>query len=140
MNLGIIIIIFGKGDVKRTDALIFKSFFNQNVKICLVNNGNHKKVFKLLDKLKSSSKCDISILNLRKELTTKGAVKAGIRFLSTINNLNLIIHTKPKNICSPKILDTMLEVFEDDLVKKTDERAELRSVYPIHEVFHFKLK
>jgi hypothetical protein len=139
MNLGIII-IFDKEDVKKIDALLFKSFFNQNVKICLVNNGNHEKVVKLLEKLKSSSKCDISILNLRKEQTTMAAVKAGVRYLSTMNNFNLIIHTKPKNICNPKIIDTMLEVFENDLMKKKDDRVLLRSVYSIDEVFHFKLK
>lgn len=139
MNLGIII-IFGKGDVKTTDALLFKSFFNQNVKICLVNNGNHEKVVKLLDKLKSSSKCDISILNLRKEQTTMAAEKAGVRFLSTINNVNLIIDIKPKNITNSKIIGTMLEVFEDHLINKKDEKVFLRSVYSIDEVFHFKLK
>jgi hypothetical protein len=139
MNLGIII-IFEEDDVITTDARIFKSFFNQNVKICLVNNGNHKKIFRLLDKLKDSSKCDISILNLRKKQITKAAVKVGVRFLSSMNNVNLIIHTKPKNICNPKIIDIMLEVFEGDLMKKKDERVLLRSVYSIHEVLHFKLK
>jgi len=48
MNLGIII-IFEKNDINTADALIFKSFFNQKVKICLVNNGNNEKFFKLLD-------------------------------------------------------------------------------------------
>jgi len=68
------------------------------------------------------------------------AVKAGVRFLSTMNNVNLIIYSNPKNICNPKIIDTILEVFEKDLMMKKDERVLLRSVYSINEVFHYRLK
>ena len=62
-----IIIIFGKNDIEISANLSFKSSFNKKFKICLVNNGNDDKVLKFLDKLKELSKCDISILNLRKE-------------------------------------------------------------------------
>lgn len=135
-----IIIVFGKNDFDSSNALNFKSFFYKNIKICLVNNGNHDKVFKLLNALKDSSKCDISILNLRKEKTVMLAVKAGVRFLTNSDNISLIIHTNPKNICKPKLIDNVLELIDQELIKKKDERVLLRSVYSINEVFNYRIK
>ncbi|MFK8060119.1 MAG: hypothetical protein AB8B78_08520 [Polaribacter sp.] len=129
-----IIIIFGKKDIDETNSLIFKSFFNQKIKICLVNNGNHKKVLKILNKLKNSSQCDISILNLRKEKKMMLAVKAGVRFLSKNENINLIIHTSPANISDPITIEKVKDVFEQELVLKKEERVLLRSVYSINEL------
>ncbi|MCH3885203.1 hypothetical protein [Tenacibaculum aquimarinum] len=128
-----IIIIFGKKDFDETNTLIFKSFFNQKIKICLVNNGNNNKNLQSLYKLKDSSKCDISILSLKKEKKLILAVKAGVRFLSQSENIKLIIHTKPKNISNPKSIEKLLKVFEQEWLAKKEERVLLRRVYSISE-------
>lgn len=133
MNKGIII-IFGENDLDETNSLTFKSFFNQKVKICLVNNGNHDNVLRLLNKLKDSSMCDISILNLRKEKKMMSAVKAGVRFLSKNENINIIIHANLKNILNSESIDKVLEAFEQELNIKKEERVLLRSVYSINEL------
>tara|TARA_B100000767_G_C19743347_1_gene527266 strand:- start:691 stop:1113 length:423 start_codon:yes stop_codon:yes gene_type:complete len=134
MNNGIII-IFEKNCIDTIEIQIFKLTFNKKIKICLVNNGNNEKIFKFLDTLKDSSECDISILNLRKEKTTMMAVKAGVRFLSNKNNINLIIYATPKSICNPKTIHKILKFFERDLKTKKDKRVLLRGVYSIQEAF-----
>ncbi|MFY9244084.1 MAG: hypothetical protein WAO74_13785 [Polaribacter sp.] len=131
-----LIVIFGKNDVHMTNADIFKSFFNQKIKICFVNNGNHDKVFNLLTELSESPSSDFSILNLRKEKASIFAVKAGVRFLSNKENVQLIIHTEPKNISSPKLIDRILTFFNEDLSTKKNERVLLRSVYSVHEILN----
>ena len=135
-----IIIIFRKNDTDITNTLIFKSFFNQKIKICLVNNGNHEDVFKLLSELKESSESDVSILNLRKEKTLKVAVKAGVRFLSNNGNIKLIIHAEPNNIANPIFIDKILEFFTQDITAKKNERVLLRRVYSVNEMSNYKRK
>tara|TARA_R110002049_G_scaffold183679_8_gene351678 strand:- start:9326 stop:9736 length:411 start_codon:yes stop_codon:yes gene_type:complete len=131
-----IIIIFGKNDVVNSNNLFLKSFFNKHIKICLINNGNNDEILEFLNELKYSSKCDISILNLKKEKTPMSAVKAGVRFLSTSENFNLIVYTKKKNIFTENIIRKIVEISKTDLMKKKDERILLRKVYSVSEIIN----
>ena len=129
-----IIIIFGKSDIEISANLSFKSSFNKKFKICLVNNGNDHKVLKFLDKLKELSKCDISILNLRKEKKSMLAVKAGVRFLTNKADINIFVYAKPKNILNKNLMKKMLKISDEDLENKIDERVLLRKVYSLDEL------
>jgi hypothetical protein len=129
-----IIIIFGKSDIEISANLSFKSSFNKKFKICLVNNGNDHKVLKFLDKLKELSKCDISILNLRKEKKSMLAVKAGVRFLTNTEDVNIFVYTKPKNILDKNLMKKILKISDEDLENKIDERVLLRKVYSLDEL------
>ncbi|WP_343329597.1 hypothetical protein [Polaribacter staleyi] len=129
-----VIVVFEKNDIDVLEKFPLKSFFNKQLKICLVNNGNDNKILKLLFKLKESSKFDISILNLRKEKASMAAVKAGVRFLSKTEDINLIVHTPPKNIFNKNLMKKMLKISDDDLALKIDERVLLRKVYALDEL------
>ena len=129
-----IIIIFGKSDIEISANLSFKSSFNKKFKICLVNNGNDHKVLKFLDKLKELSKCDISILNLRKEKKSMLAVKAGVRFLTNTEDVNIFVYAKPKNILDKNLMKKILKISDEDLENKIDERVLLRKVYSLDEL------
>lgn len=135
-----IVIIFGKNDFDITSTLNFKLFLDQKIKICLVNNGNQDKMLPLLNELSDSSKGDISILNLRKEKTTMLAVKAGVRFLSNIENLSLIVYANPTIIFTKGLIEKIIKTSNKDLIKRKDKRVLLRTVYSIQEVFNYKEK
>lgn len=131
-----IILIFGKNDVDISGKLFFNTYFSEEIKICLVNNGNHDKVFKHLNELKSLSKCDISILNLKKEKTAMLAVKAGVRFLSNSEELNLIVYTNQYTILTENIINKIIKTSNENLINKTDERVLLRRVYSVNEIIN----
>ncbi|QXP73689.1 hypothetical protein RRF68_03505 [Tenacibaculum sp. HL-MS23] len=131
-----IIIIFNKSDINILKTSFLKSFINQGIKILLINNGNHQAIIELLCALKEYSKKDISILTLRKEKKAMLAVKAGVRFLSTINNIGLIIHTKPMSMLNISFINKILNISEKDLFNKKEERVLLRRVYSINEIIN----
>ncbi|WP_157663280.1 hypothetical protein [Polaribacter sp. SA4-12] len=131
-----VIIIFGKNDLTISKNLSFKSSFSKKVKICLVNNGNDTKGLNFLYKLKESSKCDVSILNLRKEKESMLAVKAGVRFLTNTEDINIFVYANPKNILDKNLIKKILKISDEDLENKDDERVLLRRVYSFDELIN----
>lgn len=131
-----LIIIFDKEDFTVLNNLSVKLSFNKHIRICLINNGNDNKILNLLTKLKDKSKCDVFILNLRKEKTLMQAVKAGVRFLYNINDLDLIFYTKPKDSLSKVIFEKLVKITDIDLLDKKEERVLLRKVFPLDELIN----
>ena len=131
-----IIIIFDKNDINISKTSFLKSFINQGIKILLINNGNHQTILKLLSELKNYSKKDVSILTLRKEKKIILAIKAGVRFLSTIKDIGMIIYTKPESMLNISFINKILSVSEKDLFNKKKERVLLRRVYSISEIIN----
>jgi hypothetical protein len=129
-----IIIIFDKNDLTLSESLAFKFSLSKKVKICLVNNGNDPKVLNFLYKLKEASKCEVSILNLRKEKELMLAVKAGVRFLTNKEDINLFVYTKLKSILDKNLMKKVLKISEEDLENKIEERVLLRKVYSLEEL------
>ncbi|KGL63824.1 hypothetical protein PHEL85_0865 [Polaribacter sp. Hel1_85] len=76
----------------------------------------------------------MSILNLRKEKASDLALKAGVRFLFNNDNINLIVHAKPKNIFDKKLMKKIVNISDEDLRNKIDERVLLRKVYALNEI------
>jgi hypothetical protein len=131
-----LIIIFDKEDFTVLNNLSVKLSFNKHIRICLINNGNDNKILNLLTKLKNKSKCDVFILNLRKEKTLMQAVKAGVRFLYNINDLDLIFYTKPKDSLSKVMFEKLVKITDIDLLDKKEERVLLRKVFPLDELIN----
>ena len=131
-----LIIIFDKDDFTALKHLSVKPSFNEQIKICLINNGNDNKILNLLTKIKNKSKCDVFILNLRKEKPLMLAVKAGVRFLYNINDLDLIFYTKPKDTLSKVIIEKLAKITDIDLVNKKEERVLLRKVLALDELIN----
>ncbi|WP_299060882.1 hypothetical protein [uncultured Polaribacter sp.] len=133
-----IIIIFGKNEGILSNTLNFSTFFNEKIKICLVNNGNHDNFFKEIQSLKEPLNNDVAIVNLRKETSIKLAVKAGVRFLSNKEDIQLIIYAQPISIANPMLLKKLIAVFKQEFISKKEERVLLRSVYSLNEVLNDK--
>jgi len=131
-----LIIIFDKNDFTMLKDLSFKLSFNKQIRICLINNGNDNKILTLLNRLKDKSKSDVFILNLRREKSLMLAVKAGVRFLYNIDDLDLILYTKPNNIFDKIIIEKLVKISDIDLVNKKEERVLLRKVYSLDEVIN----
>ncbi len=129
-----LIIIFDKDDLTELKDLSVKLSFNKQIKICLINNGNDNKILNLLTKIKNKSKCDVVILNLRKEKPLMLAVKAGVRFLYNINDLDLIFYTKSKDTLSKIIVEKLSKLTDIDLITKKEERVLLRNVFSLDEL------
>ena len=129
-----IIIICNKNDLDVLEEIRFKSLFNKEFKICIVNNGNNNKILNFLLKLKESSKFDISILNLRKETALKLAMKAGVRFLSNLYDVQLFVHTTPKSVFKHNLKKKLESIKDENFINKKNERVLLRSVYSLNEI------
>ncbi|MDG1037810.1 MAG: hypothetical protein P8O89_02575 [Polaribacter sp.] len=129
-----LIVIFDKDDLTVLKNLSVKLSFNRQIKICLINNGNDNKILNLLTKIKNKSKCDVFILNLRKEKPLMLAVKAGVRFLYNINDLDLIFYTKSKDTLSKIIVEKLGKLTDIDLITKKEERVLLRNVFSLDEL------
>ncbi|AUC23637.1 hypothetical protein BTO15_16730 [Polaribacter sejongensis] len=129
-----IIIICNKNDLDILKEIRFKSLFNKEFKICIVNNGNNNKILNFLLKLNESSKFDISILNLRKEKALKLAMKAGVRFLSNLYDVQLFVHTTPKSVFKNNLKKKLESIKDENFINKKNERVLLRSVYSLNEI------
>ncbi|CAL2082115.1 hypothetical protein LNI90_05555 [Tenacibaculum dicentrarchi] len=132
-----LIIIFGKKDANVLSNFCLRFFLNQKIKILLINNGNHRIFFDFLNILKKTSKCDISILTLRSEKKALLAIKAGVRFLSTIKNIGLIIHTNPTDMLNGNWINKKLDLSNIELPHKKNERILLRQVYSMNEIINY---
>ena len=64
------------------------------------------------------------------------AVKAGVRFLYNINDLDLIFYTKPKDSLSKVIFEKLVKITDIDLLDKKEERVLLRKVFPLDELIN----
>ncbi|MCD8435018.1 hypothetical protein LNI88_05440 [Tenacibaculum dicentrarchi] len=87
--------------------------------------------------MKKTSKCDISILTLRSEKKALLAIKAGVRFLSTIKNIGLIIHTNPTDMLNGNWINKKLDLSNIELPHKKNERILLRQVYSMNEIINY---
>lgn len=99
MKKGIVIVFSEDEDRINKDELINLSN-HKNTEICLVNNGSKDHTLEVLnavkDTLESSS---ISIIDIKKNIKTIAAVKAGARYLFSVEDLKYIIYLK-SNILS----------------------------------------
>ncbi|CAM1333084.1 hypothetical protein [Tenacibaculum aestuariivivum] len=65
------------------------------------------------------------------------AIKAVVRFLSTITNIGVIICVKPSNINNTILFEKVLGVSDSDIVIKKEGSVLLRSVYSVNEIIIF---
>lgn len=58
--------------------------------LCFVNDGSRDKTIALLEKIKEFKPSHVSIINIKKSRGKVLAIKAGIRYLNTRNDINII--------------------------------------------------
>ena len=134
MKKGIIIVF--SNDENKIDQGQFINLFNQDdVKICLVNNGSKDNTLEVLEAVKSEINTDISILDIKKDNGTNAAIKAGARFLFSNEDLKFIIFIEPNKLTNFKDLKNQLEILKKientfkSKLKKNNKRKTLKEVY-----------
>ena len=133
MKKGIVIVFSEDEDRINKDEL--KNLSNhKNIELCLVNNGSKDHTLEVLnavkDTLESSS---ISIIDIKKNIKTIAAVKAGARYLFSVEDLKYIIYLK-SNILSYfknrqfEVLKKIENEFVSSFLKK-NSRKKIRKLY-----------
>ncbi|ARV05469.1 hypothetical protein BTO04_01620 [Polaribacter sp. SA4-10] len=130
-----IIIVFSNDENKIDQDQFINLFIQDDVKICLVNNGSKDNTLEVLEAVKSEINTDISILDIKKDNGTNAAVKAGARFLFSIKDLKFILLIKPNMLTDFNDLENQLEILkktEDTFkskLKRNTKRKTLKEVY-----------
>ena len=99
MKKGIVIVFSEDEDRINKDEL--RNLSNhKNTELCLVNNGSKDHTLEVLNAVKDNleSSC-ISIIDIKKNIRTIAAVKAGARYLFSVEDLRYIVYLK-SNILS----------------------------------------
>jgi len=133
MKKGIVIVFSEDEDRINKDEL--RNLSNhKNIELCLVNNGSKDHTLEVLnavkDTLESSS---ISIIDIKKNIKTIAAVKAGARYLFSVEDLKYIIYLK-SNILSYlknrqfEVLKKIENEFISSFLKKNN-RKKIRKLY-----------
>lgn len=133
MKKGIVIVFSEDEDRINKDEL--RNLSNhKNIELCLVNNGSKDHTLEVLnavkDTLESSS---ISIIDIKKNIKTIAAVKAGARYLFSVEDLKYIIYLK-SNILSYfknrqfEVLKKIENEFVSSFLKKNN-RKKIRKLY-----------
>ena len=91
MKIGILIIF--RNDEKQIDVQKFIELFTEKNKlsICFVNNGSTDNTFELLKEIKEESTDSISLIDVKKNRGHHAAIKAGVRYLTSKNDLPYIL-------------------------------------------------
>ena len=91
MKIGILIVF--RNDEKVIDTKKFTKLFTDNNKlhVCFVNNGSTDKTLELLKEIKEEATIPISIIDVKKNRGHHTAIKAGVRYLTSENDLPYIL-------------------------------------------------
>lgn len=112
-----VLIIFSNDEDNIDKSQFVNLLSHKDVQLCFVNNGSKDNTLDLLETIKSEVKTPISILDIKKNKGTIAAVKAGVRFLFSTENLNCILYLKLEILSSILDLKKQIEVF-----KKIDDQ------------------
>jgi hypothetical protein len=93
MKIGMLLICCD--NEKDITAYQFTKLLKQNdANICFVNNASKDKTLDVLKMIQEDSKTDVSIVDIKKDRGLKAAIKAGVRYLVSKNELRYILYVK----------------------------------------------
>lgn len=137
MKIGILIVF--RNDERAIKVQQFIELFAEKTKlnVCFVNNGSTDNTFELLKEIQEESNIPISIIDVKKNRGHHTAIKAGVRYLTSKNDL-------PYILCLPKYtsedfskLEKVFHIIQQeknivmDLFKKT-KRMIHKNVFSLH--------
>ncbi len=139
MKIGILIIF--RNDERVIEVQKFIELFSEETKlnVCFVNNGSTDKTFKLLKEIKEESSIQISIIDVKKDRGHHTAIKAGVRYLTSKNDLPYILclsnYTSNDFTTLKKVFHIIQQ--EKDIAKvlvKNTKRMIYKNVFSLHEI------
>lgn len=137
MKIGILIVF--RNDERAIEVQKFIELFTKKtkLKVCFVNNGSRDKTFELLKEIQEEATIPVSIIDVKKDRGHHAAIKAGVRYLTSKNEL-------PYILCLPKYaskdINTLEKVFniiqqEKGMVKglfKKNKHMIHKNVFSLH--------
>ncbi|WP_298520828.1 glycosyltransferase [uncultured Kordia sp.] len=94
MKIGILIIFRNDERAIEVQKLITLFTEKKKLNVCFVNNGSTDNTFELLKEIQEEASIPISIIDVKKNRGHQAAIKAGVRYLTSQNDLPYILCMK----------------------------------------------
>ncbi|MCH2194225.1 glycosyltransferase [Kordia sp.] len=139
MKIGILIIFRNDEKVIDVQRLIALFSDKQKLDVCFVNNGSTDKTLELLKEIQEDSSISVSIIDVKKNRGYEAAIKAGIRYLASKNELPYILCLKQYTSQDYNTLEKVFRVVQQekdivmDLFSKTKRMAH-KNVFSLHSI------
>lgn len=113
MKIGVIILFFN--NEKEIDSIQFKNIFNQikNMEVCFVNNGSKDNTLQMLKFIKDENNANIHLLDIKKNIESDAAVRAGARYFYNEQGLNCIGYVDAYKFSDFNNLNKLLKAIEN---------------------------
>ncbi|WP_046758611.1 glycosyltransferase [Kordia jejudonensis] len=121
MKIGILIVF--RNAERKVEVQQFIDLFAEKTKlnVCFVNNGSTDKTFELLKEIQEEASIQISIIDVKKDRGHHAAIKAGVRYLTSVNEL-------PYILCLPKYTANDFKILEKVFHTIQQEKDILKSL------------
>lgn len=139
MKIGILIVF--RNDESKIEVHQFIELFTKTTKlnVCLVNNGSTDNTLELLKEIQEESSIPISIIDVKRNRGHNAAIKAGVRYLKSIEELPYILYLQKYTTKDFRILEKVFAVVqqEKDFVKSLFAKAKRfvhKNVFSLHRI------
>jgi glycosyltransferase involved in cell wall biosynthesis len=139
MKIGMLIIF--RNDAPTIDVQKFIELFDEkkNLNVCFVNNSSTDHTLKLLREIQEDVNIPISIIDVKKNRGQHAAIKAGIRYVNSIDNVPYILCLQAFSKEAFSTLNKVFRLIQQDkeivtaLFSKTECLAH-KNVFSLHDV------
>ncbi|WP_430411068.1 glycosyltransferase [Kordia sp.] len=114
MKIGILIVF--RNDESAIEVQRFIQLFVKKTKlnVCFVNNGSTDETLDLLKEIKEETAIPISIIDVKKDRGHQAAIKAGVRYLTSKNDLPYILCLKKYTSKDIKVLESVFQIIQQE--------------------------
>ncbi|MBT8266811.1 MAG: glycosyltransferase [Bacteroidia bacterium] len=144
-TLGLIIIFYNDEHRLNLDAFIKLRNYKKSCSLCLVNNGSDDQTLKRLYELKHLYEDQVGVLDIKKHKPLNAALKAGIRYLKSHKDYQLIGFIDSNDILNFEDFINWVETFSfkeskwKEILMVIDKKSSymrnlLRNVYSIKDL------
>jgi len=139
MKIGILIIF--RNDESTIDVQKFINLFTEkkNISVCFVNNSSTDNTLELLKEIQEEISLPMSIIDVKKNRGHNAAIKAGIRYLTSTNDLPYILCLQKFTTKDIATLEKAFRIIQQekeivkDLFSKTQHFA-FKNVFSLQEI------
>ncbi len=137
MKIGILILFHN--DEKEIEIPQFIDLFTKkgNLEICFINNGSTDKTLEILKEIREEATVPISIIDVKKDKGHHAAIKAGVRYLASEDELRYILCLQRYKSQDFEMLEKVFQIMQQEkmvvvnLFKKTKCMVH-KNVFSLH--------
>ncbi|QNM86893.1 hypothetical protein H9W90_07225 [Polaribacter pectinis] len=132
-----VILLFSDNEKDIGENQFQKLSQNSAITYCFINNASKDKTLETLINIKNKTQKNISILDIRKKKGLLASVKAGVRYLTSKQDLNSIIYFEFKKYNEFLKLESKFKIpTSNNLFKKIYERSILNNVFSLEQIIN----